>query len=102
LLALLLATEKKISQHEAFANKKHSTNETFFFFCACQHAKPLISRHFKQSQATKKMHSSRKFTTKLKGKAMQAKIRSVKDHALKARMNEKREGEKQGKGTNGQ
>jgi hypothetical protein len=55
LLALRPATEKKIAQHEAFANKKHSTNETFFFFCACQHAKPFVSRHFTQSQATREI-----------------------------------------------
>lgn len=36
---------------------------------ACQHAKHFKLRHFKQSQATKKIHSAREFTpTSGKGK----------------------------------
>lgn len=54
-VALFASNESNLEHGFQIANKKHSMNETFFSFCACQHAKPFISRHFQQSQAQEKI-----------------------------------------------
>jgi hypothetical protein len=73
----------------------------FFRFGIDMPENPLKQGILSNPQAKRKSRSARKFTARRKGKARQAITRSVQDHSSMDRMKEKREGDKQGKGTNG-